>query len=453
MVIHADEPDLIVVARLNAPLVVGLGQGETFVSSDITALIPHTQGVVFSRTARSPSSPRRRGDQRPRREPSSSARMITVDWEAEQAQKGGYPHYMLKEIHEQPEALSNALRGRIDADTGLVALGGLGISESSAGRAARGVRRSRAASALLAGTAAKYAIEQLARLPVQVEPASEFRYPRPVVGPETLVLAFSQSGETADTLAAVREARRQGARGGGCGQRGGQRTLAGGRRGRSTCRPGPRSRWPPPRASSPSRLRDAARHAPRRRPGHPRPRRAPAAGRRAAALPGHVAEALKVEPHVAEIAQRHHTARNALYIGRGVNVATALEGALKLKEISYIHAEGYAAGEMKHGPIALIEADMPVVAIATRGPTLPKLVANVQEARVREAPVIAVITAGENPFDDGTARDVIEVPACEELFSPLVAAVPLQLLAYHIAVERGCDVDQPRNLAKSVTVE
>ncbi|MFN2451462.1 MAG: glutamine--fructose-6-phosphate transaminase (isomerizing) [Candidatus Dormibacteria bacterium] len=452
VIIHADEPELIVGARLNAPLVVGLGQDEIFVSSDITALIPYTKRVV-------PLGEGEVAAARPGRLEITTldgvaveARVITVDWEAEQAQKGGYPHFMLKEIHEQPEALSSALRGRVNPDTGLVALGELGINDARL-TALHSVVVVACGSALLAGTAAKYAIEQLARLPVQVEAASEFRYAAPVLSPEVLVLAFSQSGETADTLAAVREARRQGAPVVAVTNVVGS-ALALEADGVLYMQAGPEISV----AATKSFLAQTAcgmllaMHL-----GDARGTLHPDEHRRLAAelqrMPGLVAATLEREPQVAEIAQRYHTARNALFIGRGVNVATAMEGALKLKEVSYVHAEGYAAGEMKHGPIALLEADVPVVAIATRGRTLPKLVANVQEARVREAPIIAVITAGENPFDDGTARDVIEVPACEELFSPLVATVPLQLLAYRMAVERGCDVDQPRNLAKSVTVE
>ncbi|GAC1344019.1 MAG: glutamine--fructose-6-phosphate transaminase (isomerizing) [Candidatus Dormibacteria bacterium] len=452
VIIHADEPDLIVGARLNAPLVVGLGQDEVFISSDITALIPYTKRVV-------PLGEGEVAAARPGRLEITTldgvaveARVITVDWEAEQAQKGGYPHFMLKEIHEQPEALASALRGRIDADTGLVALGELGIGDGRLA-ALRSVTVIACGSAHLAGMAAKYAIEQLARLPVQVEAASEFRYAAPVLGADTLVLAFSQSGETADTLAAVREARRQGATVVAVTNVVGS-ALAMEADGVLYMQAGPEISV----AATKSFLTQTAcgmllaMHL-----GDARGTLDPDEHRRLATelqrMPGLVATAVELEPQVAEIAQRYHTARNALYIGRGINVATALEGALKLKEVSYVHAEGYPAGEMKHGPIALLEADVPVVAIATRSRTLPKLVANVQEACVREAPIIAVVTAGENPFDDGTARDVLEVPACEELFSPLVATVPLQLLAYRIAVERGCDVDQPRNLAKSVTVE
>jgi len=452
LIIHADEPDLIVGARLNAPLVIGLGGDEVFVSSDITALIPYTKRVVLLGEGEVAAL-------RPGRLAITTldgvaveARVITVDWEAEQAQKGGYPHFMLKEIHEQPQALAGALRGRIDADTGLVALGDLGISDARLATL-RSVIVVACGSAYLAGMAAKYAIEQLARLPVQVEAASEFRYADPVLGPETLVLAFSQSGETADTLAAVREARRHGATVLAVTNVVGS-ALALEADGVLYMQAGPEISV----AATKSFLTQTAcgmmlaMHL-----GDARGTLDTDEHRRLAIelqrMPELVARALELEPQVAEIAQRYHTARNALFIGRGINVASALEGALKLKEVSYVHAEGYAAGEMKHGPIALLEADVPVVAIATRSRTLPKLVANVQEACVREAPIIAVITAGENPFDDGTARDVLEVPACEELFSPLVAAIPLQLLAYRMAVERGCDVDQPRNLAKSVTVE
>ncbi|MEA2672677.1 MAG: hypothetical protein QOG45_2897 [Chloroflexota bacterium] len=451
VVFSADEPDLIVGARLNAPLVVGLGAGETFVSSDITALIPYTKRILLLGegevvTARPGGVEVTSLDGTP-----VEQRVITVDWDAEQAQKGGYPHFMLKEIHEQPAALRAALRDRI-SETGLVTLPELGIPEERLA-AFDAVTVVACGTAWIAGLVAKYAIERLARLRCDVEPASEFRYRDPLVDERTLVVAISQSGETADTLAAVREAQRRGATVLAITNMVGS-ALALEADGVIHMQAGPEISVAATKtfvaqmacgillalhlADSRGCL-DVDTH------------------RRLAedllGMPDLLARTLAVEPQIVHMAGKYAHARNAMYIGRGINFPVALEGALKLKEVSYVHAEGYAAGELKHGPIALLDPDVPVVAIATRARTLAKTVSNIEEVRTREAPVIALVTEGENPFDGDLARDVIEVPACEELLSPLVNVLPLQLLAYHIAVLRGCDVDQPRNLAKSVTVE
>ncbi|HEV7465841.1 MAG TPA: glutamine--fructose-6-phosphate transaminase (isomerizing) [Candidatus Dormibacteraeota bacterium] len=451
VVFSADEPDLIVGARLNAPLVVGLGAGETFVSSDITALIPYTKRILLLGegevvTARPGGVEVTSLDGTP-----VEQRVITVDWDAEQAQKGGYPHFMLKEIHEQPGALRAALRDRI-SETGLVTLPELGIPEERLA-AFDAVTVVACGTAWIAGLVTKYAIERLARLRCDVEPASEFRYRDPLVDERTLVVAISQSGETADTLAAVREAQRRGSTVVAITNVVGS-ALALEADGVIHMQAGPEIGVAATKtfvaqmacgillalhlADSRGTL-DVDTH------------------RRLAeelmGMPDLLARTLAVEPQIVHMAGKYAHARNAMYIGRGINFPVALEGALKLKEVSYVHAEGYAAGELKHGPIALLDPDVPVVAIATRARTLAKTVSNIEEVRTREAPVIALVTEGENPFDGDLARDVIEVPACEELLSPLVNVLPLQLLAYHIAVLRGCDVDQPRNLAKSVTVE
>ncbi|MDB5068659.1 MAG: glutamine--fructose-6-phosphate transaminase [Chloroflexi bacterium] len=451
VVFSADEPDLIVGARLNAPLVVGLGPGETFISSDITALIPYTKRILLLGegevvTARPGGVEVSSLDGTP-----VEQRVITVDWDAEQAQKGGYPHFMLKEIHEQPGTLRAALRDRI-SETGLVTLPELGIREERLA-AFDAVTVVACGTAWIAGLVTKYAIERLARLRCDVEPASEFRYRDPLVDERTLVVAISQSGETADTLAAVREAQRRGSTVVAITNVVGS-ALALEADGVIHMQAGPEIGVAATKtfvaqmacgillalhlADSRGTL-DVDSH------------------RRLAeellGMPDLLARTLAVEPQIVRMAGKYAHARNAMYIGRGINFPVALEGALKLKEVSYVHAEGYAAGELKHGPIALLDPEVPVVAIATRARTLAKTVSNIEEVRTREAPVIALVTEGENPFDDDLARDIIEVPACEELLSPLVNVLPLQLLAYHIAVLRGCDVDQPRNLAKSVTVE
>jgi glutamine---fructose-6-phosphate transaminase (isomerizing) len=452
VVFSSEEPDLLVAARLNAPLVVGLGTGENFVSSDIAALLPYTKRVLLlgegEVAATRPDGVEVRSLDGTRSEP----RIITVDWDAEQAQKGGFPHFMLKEIHEQPEALRSALRDRIDPTTGLVTLPGLGLDdEQLAGFGA--VTVVACGTAWFAGMVTKYAIEALARVRTDVEPASEFRYCEPLVGERTLVLAISQSGETADTLAAVREAHRRGATVLAITNVVGS-ALALEADGIIYMQAGPEIGVAATKTFVAQmacgilialRLADA-----RGELGVDRHR---LLASELLEVPGLVERALLLEPQLAEMAQRYSHMRDALYIGRGINFPVALEGALKLKEVSYVHAEGYAAGELKHGPIALLDPDVPVVAVATRAVTLPKTVSNVQEVRAREAPVVALVTEGENPFDSDLARDVVEVPACQELLSPLVNVVPLQLFAYHVAVQRGCDVDQPRNLAKSVTVE
>jgi len=452
VIMSEDEPGVMVGARLNAPLVIGLGTDEVFISSDITALIPYTkrvvplgEGEVATATPLGLSITTLDGT-------AVEPRIIVVDWEAEQAQKGGYPHFMLKEIYEQPESLANALRGRIDAQTGLVSLGDIGIDDRRI-KALRAVTVVACGTALLAGMAAKYMLERLARLPVHVEAASEFRYADPVVDESTLIIAISQSGETADTVAAVREARRRGASVIAITNVVGS-ALSMAADGVLYMQAGPEMGVAATKtflAQTACGLLLAMQFGAIRETLDPAEHRRLAA--QLAGTPELVRRALGVEDQIIGIAQRYHRTRDALFIGRGINTALAFEGAMKLKEVSYVHAEGYAAGEMKHGPIALLDADVPVVAIVTRALTLAKTVSNVQEACVRDAPIIALITEGENPFDDDTATDIVAVPGCDELLSPLVNAIPLQLLAYHVAVERGCDVDQPRNLAKSVTVE
>jgi glucosamine--fructose-6-phosphate aminotransferase (isomerizing) len=451
VVISADEPGRIVGARLNAPLVIGLGDDEVFVSSDITALIPYTKRVIVlgegEVASTSPEEVIITGLDGAHREP----RVVIVDWEAEQAQKGGYPHFMLKEIHEQPASLRAALRGRID-DSGFVDLPDIALDDRHLA-ALHQVTIVACGSAWIAGLVTKYAVEKLARVKCDVEPASEFRYGDPILDEGTLVVAFSQSGETADTLAAVREARRHGATviavtnvvGSALSMESDGVIYM--QSGPEICVAATKTMVNQMACGLLLALRLGQARGTLDDDEH---RRLTTALLEAPAL---VQRALALEPQLAEMAQRYSHTRNAMYIGRGINFPVALEGALKLKEVSYIHAEGYAAGELKHGPIALLDPDVPVVALATRSRTLPKMVSNIQEVSSRDAPVIALVNEGENPFDAGFVRDLVEVPLTDELVSPLVNVVPLQLFAYHVAVERGCDVDQPRNLAKSVTVE
>ena len=450
VVISADQPDRVVGARMNAPLVVGLGRGEVFVSSDITALIPYTkrialigEGEIVTATPAGITVQQLDGT-------AVEARIVTVDWEAEQAQKNGYPHFLLKEIHEQPEAVRHALRGRVD-DLGMVVLPELGMSTEQLAEMQEVVLVA-CGSAWYAAMIAGYAIEHLAKIRCKVEAASEFRYGEALVDERSLVVAVSQSGETADTLAAVRQARQAGARviaitnvvgsalsleadGALYMQAGPEISVAGTKTFMTQMVCGLLLAL---RLGDARGTLDVAEH------------------QRLVAelqeLPDLLTRTLELEPMLVDLGQRFAHAQSALYIGRGINFPIAMEGALKLKEISYVHAEGYAAGELKHGPIALLEPDVPVIAIATRSATLPKMVSNVQEVHSRDAPVIALVTEGEDPFDAGFAS-IIPVPACSEVLSPLLNVVPLQLFAYHVAVQRGCDVDQPRNLAKSVTVE
>jgi glutamine---fructose-6-phosphate transaminase (isomerizing) len=449
--ITALEPGRIVGARLNAPLVVGLGDDEIFVSSDITALIPYTKRVVLigegQMASATPAGVIITGLDGSAVEP----RVIAVTWEAEQAQKNGYPHFMLKEIYDQPVALRAALQGRIDS-SGLVDLPDV-LLDARHLRDLDQVTIVACGSAWIAGLVTKYAIERLARVRCDVEPSSEFRYGDPLLDRRTLVIAFSQSGETADTMAAVREARRQGSTviavtnvvGSALSMEADGVIYM--QSGPEICVAATKTMLTQMACGMLLALRLGSARGTLDDEEH---RRLTSAMLDAPAL---IEKALELEPQLAEMAQRYAHTRNAMFIGRGVNFPVALEGALKLKEVSYIHAEGYAAGELKHGPIALLDPDVPVVAIATRSRTLAKMVGNIQEVSSRDAPVIALVSAGENPFDDGFVRDVVEVPLVDELVSPLVNVVPLQLFAYHVAVARGCDVDQPRNLAKSVTVE
>ena len=451
VVFSADEPELLVAGRLNAPLVVGIGTGECFVSSDITALIPYTKRILLLGEGEVAAARPHGVEVTSLLGEAVEARVITVDWDPEQAQKGGFPHFMLKEIHEQPEALRQCLLGRID-ESGTVMLDDLSIPDEELARF-RAVTIVACGTAWIAGLVTKYLVEELARVRVSVEPASEFRYREPLVGDNTLVVAISQSGETADTLAAVREAKRRGATVVAVTNVVGS-ALAMESDGVLYMQAGPEIGVAATKTFVTQmacglllalRLADA-----RGELAIDEHHRITTELRR---VPELIERVLEQEAEIVSVAQRYAHTRNAMFIGRGINYPIALEGALKLKEISYVHAEGYAAGELKHGPIALLDPDVPVVAIATLARTLPKTVSNVQEVRAREAPVLAVVTEDHNPFDSALARDVLAVPECDEMVSPLVNVVPLQLFAYHVAVQRGCDVDQPRNLAKSVTVE
>jgi glucosamine--fructose-6-phosphate aminotransferase (isomerizing) len=451
-VVTRHEPGVIAAARLGSPLVVGVGPDGTYLSSDPNALAGYADKVVYLTDRQLALLT---GDDWVVRDPDLSPAEATVhDLKAltgtADADLGGFPHHMLKEIYEQPEALANAMRGRLDDADATAHFGGLNLTPKQLRRVDR-VIMTACGTSYHAGLVGEYLFEQFARIPVEVEYASEFRYRNPPVSPSTVVLAITQSGETADTLAALRESKRMG-----------HTTLAicnvvGSSIAREACggvylHAGAEVGVASTKAftSQVCVLAMLALYFGRTR------HLSPAAGERMIgelrALPEKVREALGCHDTVRRIANKYADARNALYLGRQYLYPGALEGALKLKEISYVHAEGYPAAEMKHGPIALVDEDTPSVFLVPRGAVFDKVMSNMQEIKARGGPVIAVCSPGDEEVA-ALADDVIEVPDVPEYLQPIVTAVPLQLLAYEIALLRGCDVDKPRNLAKSVTVE
>ncbi|MFN8232153.1 MAG: glutamine--fructose-6-phosphate transaminase (isomerizing) [Actinomycetota bacterium] len=448
--LSADDPDVIVGAKVSSPLIVGTGDGEALLASDIPAVLGRTGTVIPVEEGQVVELRRDAVRITTFDGADVTPAPIAVDQDVARARKGGYDDFMLKEIHEQPDALRDTLRGRVV--DGRIAMDELRIPDDVLREVGK-IFVVACGTAFHAGMVAKYAIEHWTRVPVEIEIASEFRYRDPVLGPDTLTLAVSQSGETIDTLEAARHAKRQGSH-----------VIAV----TNTV------------ASSLAREADGVLYM------HAGPEISVAATKTFATqmaslflvalylaqvrgamfpaeigevleqmdeLPGQVARAIEAtDPLTRRLAERYHGARDVLFIGRHTGYPAALEGALKLKEISYIHAEGHPAGELKHGPIALIEEGVPVVAVATECHVYPKMVSNIQEVRARGASVLAVVTEGDRELP-GLVDDVIEVPRTPELLSPVVVTVPLQLFAYHVAKLRGCDVDRPRNLAKSVTVE
>ena len=450
-VVSSRDPGKIVVARNGSPVLLGIGgQDEYFVTSDAAAVVAHTQRVVrlrdgdsavLSRDGYRTFDPARRAVRR-------GAQVVT--WSAEAIGKGGYDHYMYKEIQEQPSSLRDVMRGRLLEEEGGARLGGIAKAERELLAADRIVITACGTSwhASLIGA---YMLEELARIPVTVEYASEFRYRNAVLTPNTLVLGISQSGETADTMAALREARRRGCRTMGIVNVVGSSIAAETDFG-AYLHAGPEIGVASTKAFS-SQLVALALFtlylARRRTMSILEGREMVRALQR---LPAQVEETLKVDGQIRKLARLYRDAPNFLYLGRGYQFPVALEGALKMKEVSYIHAEGYPAAEMKHGPIALIDENMPVVVLAPRDAVYAKTLSNIEEVRARHGRVIAVV----NDEDDEVtahADERIVVPSTIPALMPVLATVPLQLLAYHVAVLRGCDVDQPRNLAKSVTVE
>ena len=445
------EPQTLVAARSGCPLVIGQCAGATLVASDVMAMLAHTRAVTYLEEGdvalMTPSqvsitdaagAPVRRA-------------VTRVSWDAAAAEKGGYPHFMLKEIFEQPQAIRDTMRGRYTFETGEADLPDIGLTDEQFAQIGR-IWIVACGTSWHAGLVGKYLIEEMVRTPVQVDIGSEFRYRNPLVEKDDLFVTISQSGETADTLAAAREATQRGARVVSIVNVVGS-TLARESDGVLYTHCGPEIGVASTKAFTAqlAALYLLALHLARVR-GVLNVNDGRVWLERFVALPLLVEQILKRDGEVQAIAKRYYEKRNFLYLGRGINYPIALEGALKLKEISYIHAEGYAAGEMKHGPIALIDQDMPVVVLAPRDRLYEKTVSNLMEVQARNAPVIALVSEGER--DLGNVADaVFTIPEVPALLTPILFTVVLQLLAYHIAVLRGTDVDQPRNLAKSVTVE
>jgi len=444
-VVSNREPDTIVAARRGSPLLVAIGNDENFVASDASAVLAHTRSVVYLDEGEiaevRPEDYRIMDLAAVEKEKA----VTQVDWDLATIERGGYTHFMLKEIMEQPESIRNTLRGRLLEEEGTVKLGGLNITDEDLLKVQRIVITA-CGTSWHAGLIGEYMMEELARIPTEVEYASEFRYRNPIVDERTLVVGISQSGETADTLAALREAKRRGARTLGLVNVVGS-TIAREVDGGIYLHAGPETKAFTSQIAALAlltlkmgRLRALSILQGRE------------VVRALARLPELVAQVLAKAPEVEQIAERLQRATNVLYLGRGYNFPVALEGALKLKEISYIHAEGYPAAEMKHGPIALIDELMPVVFIAPMDAVHQKVVSNVEEVKARGGRVIAIVTEGDAALAK-LADHRIEIPETLDLLTPVLSVLSLQLLAYYIAVRRGCNVDQPRNLAKSVTVE
>ena len=451
VILSKNDPNKLIAARKGSPIVVGIGKDEFFVASDATPIVEYTKNVAYLND----------GEVAVISDGKLTVKTIgneikipfvqELEMKLEALEKGGYEHFMLKEIYEQPRSIADSMRGRFDSRNGTLKLGGLREFETKIVNAKRIIIIA-CGTSWHAGMVAEYLIEDLARIPVEVEYASEFRYRNPVIYEDDVVIAISQSGETADTLAAIEMAKSKGATiFGVCNVVGSsipRATHAG-----SYTHAGPEIGVASTKAftAQVTVLTLLALQIAHKR-GSIAESRFRQILNELEAIPQKVEKALQSNDKILAIAQEYKNARNFLYLGRGYGFPVALEGALKLKEISYIHAEGYPAAEMKHGPIALIDEEMPVVVIATKHGSYEKVVSNIQEVKARKGKIIAIVTEGDTQVKE-LADYVIEIPETDEILVPLVSVVPLQLLAYHIAVLRGCNVDQPRNLAKSVTVE
>ena len=449
--VSADEPGVLVAARKGSPLLVGVGENEWFVASDASPLLQHTRSVIYLDDGEMAVLSRDGYRIRNLETVKIEKPVNQIEWDLATIERGGYSHFMLKEICEQPESLRNTLRGHLLEDEGTSRVTGLNLSDDDLKQVQR-IIITACGTSWHSGLIGEYMLEEMARVPVEVEYASEFRYRNPVVDSKTLVIGISQSGETADTLAAIREAKRRGARTIGVVNVVGS-TIAREVDGGLYLHAGPEVGVASTKAFTSqvaalalislriARLRNLS----------------ILQGRQIihalARLPDQMADILERSSEVEQLADRFlGTTHNALYLGRGVNFPVALEGALKLKEISYIHAEGYPAAEMKHGPIALIDENMPVVFIAPKDAVHSKIVSNIEEVKARGGKVIALVNPGDAEIER-LADATFTIPETLDLLTPMLTSLPLQLLSYYVAVSRNCNVDQPRNLAKSVTVE
>jgi glucosamine--fructose-6-phosphate aminotransferase (isomerizing) len=452
VILSKDNPDLLIAAKKSSPLVIGVGQEEFFVASDATPIVEYTKNVVYLDDEEI-AVMNRKGELQIKtiRNEKIDPYIQELQMQLEAIEKGGYDHFMLKEIFEQPRSIKDSMRGRVNAQEGVIAVGGIRDYLQKFVNAKRIIIIG-CGTSWHAGLVAEYLFEELARIPVEVEYASEFRYRNPVINENDVVIAISQSGETADTLAAIELAKSKGATiFGVCNVVGSTipRTTHAG----SYTHAGPEIGVASTKAFTAqvtvlTLMALLLGH----KKGTISETHYHEMLSELEAIPAKVEKTLKLNDQIKYLASVFSDAKNFLYLGRSYTFPVALEGALKLKEISYIHAEGYPAAEMKHGPIALIDDEMPVVVIATKGASYEKVISNIQEVKARKGKVIAVVTEGDTAAN-GMADYIIEVPETDEKLAPLISVIPLQLLAYHIAVLRGCNVDQPRNLAKSVTVE
>lgn len=450
-IICTDEPDILIGARKGSPLAIGVGEGEYFIASDATPIIEYTDRLIYLDDEQVAVLSRNGYNVSNLNDVHLDPVITHVDFDLDNISRGGFDHFMLKEIHEQPQSIADTMRGRVLPDSHTITLGGIADAMPRL-VAARRIIVVACGTSFHAGLVGEYLFEQFARIPVEVEYASEFRYRDPIINSDDVIVAISQSGETADTLAAIRMAHQQGALVLGiC-------NVVGSSIARETdagiyTHAGPEIGVASTKAfTSQVVVLAMMAFALGRKRGTLDEDRFTKLIDGLVAVPSLISQVLDSEAHIREVSRAYQLAQNAIYLGRGYLYPVALEGALKLKEISYIHAEGYPAAEMKHGPIALIDNCMPVFVLATHDKFYDKIVNNIQEVKARHGQVIAIVTKGDTEISK-MADYVIEIPECDEALLPLVSVVPLQLISYYVAVMRGCNVDQPRNLAKSVTVE
>lgn len=452
VVLSQDNPDMLVAARKGSPLVIGIGEGEYFMASDAAPIVEYTRQVVYPGEEEIVVVSLKEGLKIMTIAKTEKTPYIqTLELNLTALEKGGFPHFMLKEIYEQPRTVRDSMRGRLNMEQGLVVLGGIQDYTRKLLNARRIIIVG-CGTSWHAGLVGEYLIEELARIPVEVEYASEFRYRNPVIFEDDIVIAISQSGETADTLAAIEMAKAKGATILGiCNVVGS--SIARASHAGSYTHAGPEIGVASTKAfTSQVTILTLLALMLAEKKGSLAASRYYRLLHELNSIPEKIEKALKANKDIQKIAEIFSKTSNALYLGRGINFPVALEGALKLKEISYIHAEGYPAAEMKHGPIALIDAEMPVLVIATRKGHYDKMVSNIQEVKARKGVIIAIVSEGDDNVES-MADYSIEIPETDEMLVPLLATIPLQLLSYHMALIRGCNVDQPRNLAKSVTVE